>query len=387
MVFLFLFFLEQNTTIAPPFVLQPQRKLHAPTDGTAARALVALRHAFWRHEVKAAHRASVDHIPAHTMQGIFVEEGARCGWFSEESAERWGSLIYSTPDGGAVEITAIGKCSDPAPPGEFRGPVVGFLRQGRKGASASTVPPVDMPVAALAEESAALAQSERELAEAEQRLIDSQKALEEKIVETENRRLLSQLAVSVAANQAPSSQFQWNNPYSAYSLSRGLQPFPMVPTADTQAQRAELENAQRRIAEDLDRLAAVEQQSQKATPSRDQRTHRTTLLERSRKRQGRDEYGIEDMPTFSISGPNLYQQRSVYQRQQPGADLAAQLRERDAMLNQTLPPELQNAFSPDALAASYVQWVQNPMDAEGANPFFMVPTGQTPFSAYPRPSP
>lgn len=98
---------------------------------------------------------------------------------------------------------------------------------------------------------------------------------------------------------------------------------------------------------------------------------------------GLNDAGVEAAPTFSCGPTSNYVtnlNRQVYQR--GGARASAnqsaieQLAERNALLNQTLPADLQNVFSPDALAANYVQWLQNPTATEGTNPFFMVPGGQ-----------
>ncbi|AVK75833.1 hypothetical protein pneo_cds_226 [Pandoravirus neocaledonia] len=109
------------------------------------------------------------------------------------------------------------------------------------------------------------------------------------------------------------------------------------------------------------------------------------LYPRTRKHVGTglNDAGVEAAPTFSCGTTSNYvvnANRQVYQRGGARAtanqSLNEQLAERNALLNQTLPPELQNVFSPDALAANYVQWLQNPMATEGTNPFFMVPGGQ-----------
>nr|UDO47373.1 hypothetical protein [Pandoravirus massiliensis] len=69
-----------------------------------------------------------------------------CGWFSAEDARRDGRfVVWRTPDGGQVEITAAMDCDrmdDPMrqPSGEFRGPVTEWLRTEYTSGSQGAVP-------------------------------------------------------------------------------------------------------------------------------------------------------------------------------------------------------------------------------------------------------
>lgn len=103
---------------------------------------------------------------------------------------------------------------------------------------------------------------------------------------------------------------------------------------------------------------------------------------------GLNDAGAETaLPTFSCGRTSDFVtnlNRNVYQAggQRALANQSAidQLAERNALLNQYFAAnggqEFTDVFSPDAQAATYLQWLQDPEGTEGSNPFFMVPAGQ-----------
>ncbi|AVK75112.1 hypothetical protein pqer_cds_690 [Pandoravirus quercus] len=332
------------------------------------------------------------------MQDTFRESGGLCGWFSEESAERWGSMIYSTPNGGTVEVTAVGQCGGRPPRGEFRGRVVVFLRQGREGTSSQQLvlpdqlfsgqrdndyvpqsvvgsagppaPPLDLVPGA---QGLRLAEAERRLEEAERLVANTQQEV--------------LLLLAEIDSPARADAFQLNNPISSTTLRRGLTPFPLD-TALPKAQSDELADAQRKIAaaqREIDKVTAqlnavtqVMQPSKRFNPLRGAREKGYWFNKRAPPSR--------DLPTYGIFGPTSFAMnpnREVYTAQ-PSAGTAASdvLDRRNAALNQYFADrgadEFADAFSTNAQAANYIEWLQDPEDM---SPPFMTPSGWTsPFS-------
>lgn len=362
------------------------------------------------------------------MQDSFPESGGLCGWFSEESAERWGSLIYSTPNGGAVEVTAVGQCGDRPPPGEFRGPVVMFLRQGREGTSSqqlvlpgqsfsgqrdnyvpqslvgSAGPPVPSLDLVPGAQGLRVAEAERRLEEVERSLADAQRALQNKIRDAEVKR---QLLQHLRDPPPPIGTFQWNDTTPSTGASqwrnrtlstaprRGMTPFSLD-TALEKAQSEELADAQgkiaraqREIAEGTAQLNAVTQSIEAGRAADlvgDARAAEFAdrVLERLRSPSN---YRISDGPV----GPPLFTtnlNREVYNTAWPSAGTAASdvFDRYNAALNELLAAQdagqVADPSSPDAQATNYIRWLDNSAGAEDANPFsFMTPSGwASPFS-------
>lgn len=81
----------------------------------------------------------IKHMEDRKMETVFYgkKRGKLYGFYSERHARAYGTVIYSTPDGFQIEVTAVYRSRTPSsykwPDAGCVGEVVDFVRKGREG--------------------------------------------------------------------------------------------------------------------------------------------------------------------------------------------------------------------------------------------------------------